>query len=259
MRLIARGLKLLVLFTLLNVTANILFSRSYRGTMPGVEAFITNAAAIYMLGNAKASFGVLLPISYLLILSAGIFLARQVHNYSVHLICAASFLSVSLLDLYQFPSQNLSFIAIGILGMVFGLYPIQKINNWAKYPGTVACLNVGYFLATSIWGVRYYLQVIGVCLSVLLIYVAGVRTAACGGLRGTIILLGKYSRFGYIVQIGLLQLLLWGCNAINMNIWTVWISSFFGAFTLTIITVRMADYIRTRSHIVDWMYRVVFS
>lgn len=259
MRLIVRGLKLLALFTLLNVTANVLFARSYKGAMPGVEAFISNAAAIYMLGNARASFGILVPISYLLILSAGIFLARQVHNYSIHLICAASFLCVSLLDRYQFPSQNLSFIAIGILGMVFGLYPIRKVNNLAGYPGTIACLNVGYFLAISIWGVSYYLQVIGVCLSVLLIYAAGVRTAACGGLRGTIILLGKYSLFGYIVQIGLLQLLLRTLMLLNMNNWTVWIISFIGSFTLTIITVRTADYIRTRSHVVDWMYRVVFS
>jgi len=258
-RLIIRGLKLLALFTLLNVTANIFFARSYKGAMPGVDGFIRDAATIYISGNARMSFGVLVPISYLLVLSAGIFLAIQVHKYSVHLICAALFLCVAFLDLYGLPSPNLSLIAIGILGMVFGFYPIEKVNNWTGHPYAVACLNVGYIIAISIWGVEYFLQVIGVCLSVMLIYLVGVRSAAWGEIRSPIILLGKYSLFGYVAQICLLQLLQRSLMSLNLNNWTLWIISFVGAFALTIITVRVAHQIRAKSHTADWLYRVAFS
>ena len=258
-RLVTRGLKLLVLFTVLNVTANMFIERSYKGAMPGIEGLISNAATIYISWNARVSFGVLVPIGYLLVLSAVIFLAIRVHKYSVHLICAALFLCVWFLDLYGSPNPNLSFIAIGILGMVFGFYPIEKVNNWVGHPYVVVGLNVGYILAISIYGIGYVMQVIGVCLSVMLIYLAGVTSTASGVLRGTIILLGKYSLFGYIAQIGLLQLLQANLPLFNLNIWALWIISFVGAFTLTIFTVRMAHYIRTRTHIADWIYRVVFS
>ena len=123
-RLIIRGLKLLALFTLLNVIANIFFAKSYKSAMPGIDGFLRDAATIYGSGNTKAAFGVLIPISYLLLLSAGIFLAGHVYKHSVHLVCAALFLCVSLLDLYGFSSPNLSFIAIGLFGMVLGFYPI---------------------------------------------------------------------------------------------------------------------------------------
>lgn len=73
-RLMIRGLKLLALFTILNVTANVMFTGNYKGAMPGIDGFIRNAASIYISGNARASFGVLVPISYLLLLSAAIFL-----------------------------------------------------------------------------------------------------------------------------------------------------------------------------------------
>jgi peptidoglycan/LPS O-acetylase OafA/YrhL len=259
MRLIIRGLKLLALFTLLNVTANMFFARSYKGAMPGVEGFISNAGNIYISGSARASFGVLVPIGLLLILSVGIFLAVQAYKYSVHLICAASFLCVSLLNLYGFPSPNLSLIAIGILGMVFGFYPIEKVNNWTGYPYIVVGLNVSYIFAIGIWGESYLLQVVGVCLSVMFIYLAGIRSAAWGEIRSPIILLGKYSLFGYVAQIGILQILQRGLLYLNFHNWALWIISFFGAFALTFISVKMAHQIRTKSCAADRLYRFVFS
>jgi peptidoglycan/LPS O-acetylase OafA/YrhL len=258
-RLVVRGLKLLVLFTVLNVTANMFIEKSYNGTMPGINGLISNATTIYISGNAKVAFGVLVPIGYLLVLSAVVFLVIQMHKYSVHLLCAVLFLCVGFLDLYGIPNPNLTFIAVGILGMIFGFYPIEKINNWIGYPYVLVGLNVGYIGVISVYGVGYVIQVIGVCLSVALIYLAGVTSHACGELRNTIILLGKYSLFGYIAQIGLLQLLQRSLPLLNLNIWGLWIISFVGAFTLTIFIVRMAHYIRTRIHVANWLYRAVFS
>ena len=143
--------------------------------------------------------------------------------------------------------------------MVFGFYPIEKVNNWTGHPYLVVCLNISYIFVISIWGAGYLLQVIGVCLSVMLIYLVGVRSAAWGEIRSPIILLGKYSLFGYIAQIGILQILQRGLLYLNFHNWALWVISFVGAFALTIITVRVAHQIRAKSHTADWLYRFAFS
>ena len=99
-RLLVRGLKILALFTLLNLAANMLFSKSYKGETPGVEAFISNAPAIYIEGNGRMVFGILVPIGYLLIFSTLILLGMQVTKYALYVICTASFICVSLMGHY---------------------------------------------------------------------------------------------------------------------------------------------------------------
>lgn len=258
-RLLVRGLKILALFTLLNITANMLFSKSYRGAMPGVEAFVSDAAAIYIEGNGRMVLGILVPISYLLILSTVIFLGMQVTRYALLIICAASFICVSSLDYLEMSSQNLSLITIGILGMMLGQYPLQQISDWAGRSCVLASLYVGYLIAINIWGERYFLEAIGVCLSVLLIYGAGVRSTRSGPIVSTLVLLGKYSLFAYIAQIGLLHLLRTSLAAVNIHSWWLWTLSFMGAFALTITTVWVVDQMCTKSPTVARMYRLVFA
>ncbi len=258
-RLIVRGLKLLALFTVLNVVANIFFARSYRSAMPGVDGFISDAATIYTSGNAKAAFGILVPISYLLLLSAGIFLIGQVYRHAIHLVCAALFLLVAFLELHGFSGPNLMLLGIGLLGVLAGFYPMDKIDAWVDYVSVIVCLNMGYIVAVSIWEVNYLLLAIGVSLSVMLIYLVGVKSVTWGGTRDLMILLGKYSLFGYVAQIALLQLLHRGLLYLDLDHWPLLVTSFVGAFATTIIAVRVAHEIREKSHAMDWLYRVTFS
>ena len=258
-RLISRGLKLLAMFTLLNITANVMFASNYNGSMPGIEGFIRDAPSIYISGSAKAAFEVLVPISYLLLLSAGIFLAARLSKYIVHLVCGFLFLCLAVLNLSDRSSANLELVAIGFLGMVLGLYPIARINRWVDHPSVVVGLNVGYLFAITIWGMSFFLQIIGVCLSVILIYLAGMKSTGWGGIQGQINLIGQYSLFGYVAQVGLLQFLHRGLPHLNLGIWAVWTISFVGAFALTVMTVKMLHWIRTKSHTLDRLYRVTFS
>ena len=47
-RLVIRGLKLLAMFTILNVAANVIFVSNYKGAMPGIKGFLQNASSIYL-------------------------------------------------------------------------------------------------------------------------------------------------------------------------------------------------------------------
>ncbi|MBX3347814.1 MAG: hypothetical protein KF747_03635 [Nitrospira sp.] len=259
LRLLVRGLKILALFTLLNVLANMAFSNSYRGAMPGVENFLNNAASIYIGGNGRMAFGVLLPIGYLLILSTLIFLGMQVTKYFVLVVCAASFVGVSLLDHYEVANPNFSFIAIGTLGMTLGQYPLQRIYTWAGWSWVMAGLYAGYLIAINIWGERYFLEVIGVCLSVLLIYGAGITIREPRVLVSTVVLLGQYSLYAYIAQIGLLQFLQRSLVTVDVRTGELWALSIIGAFALTILIVWATHQMCLRSPTLDKMYRLVFT
>ncbi|NOS80996.1 MAG: hypothetical protein HOP32_05375 [Nitrospira sp.] len=258
-RLVKRGLKLIAMFTLLNIAANGMFASNYNGAMPGIGGFIRDAPSIYFSGSARAAFEVLVPISYLLLLSAGIFLAPRLSKYIVHLACGFLFLCLVVMSFYGRSSANLELVANGLLGMVLGFYPIEKINRWVDHTSIVVCLNVAYLLAITIWGMSYFLQVIGVCLSVILLYLVGMKSAGWGGIQGQINLIGQYSLFGYVAQVGLLQLLHRGMPHLNLGVWAAWILSFVGAFALTIMTVKMLHWIRSKSHALDRLYRVTFS
>lgn len=258
-RLLARGLKILALFTVLNIAANMLFSNSYRNALPGVEAFVNNAAAIYIAGNGRMIFGVLLPISYLLIVSTLIFLGMQASKYALIMVCVASFIGVSFMDYHAVSSPNLSLVAVGILGMLVGQYPLKQIADWAGHSWALAGLYVGYLIAINIWGERYFLEVIGVCLSVIFIYGVGVKISRSRPLGSTLVMLGKYSLFAYIVQIGLLQVLQRGLTATDIHYVLLWTLSFIGAFALTIMAVWAVHQICSKSLIGHKMYRLVFA
>ncbi|MGC4097235.1 MAG: hypothetical protein QM706_08980 [Nitrospira sp.] len=164
-----------------------------------------------------------------------------------------------MLDLNGYPSPNLSLIAIGILGMAFGFNPIHKVTNWSRHLPMVIGLNVACNLAISIWQENYVLQVISVGLAVMLIYLVGEKGMGCDQFRDMMVLLGKYSLFSYIAQIGLLQLLRRGLLPLNFSAWILLTISFIAAFALTIATVSLTHHVRRKSSIADWFYAVAFS
>lgn len=258
-RLVYRGLKLLALFTLLNLAANVMFASNYKGAMPGVEGFLRNASAIYLSGNARSSFWMLVPISYLLMISAGIVLLEARYKYVVHLSCAGLLICVAAMNLFGHSSANLDMIAIGMLGMVAGLHPIDKLDRYAGGISLVLGLNIGYIVAISVWDVIYILQVIGVCLNVLLIYLIGRKTATWTRIQGQINLLGEYSLFGYVAQIAVLQVLQRTLSYLHLQAVTLWIVSFIGAFILTIVTVNVLRRSREQIPLIDKLYKVAFS
>lgn len=258
-RLLVRGLKILSLFTLLNVMANMLFPNSYRGALPGVTAFVNNAAGVYVSGNGRMIFGVLLPISYLLIISTLIFLAMRLAQHALTILCAVSLTCVLGMEYYGISNSNMSFIAIGILGMALGQYPPQQFSNWAGHLLAVAGLYCGYLMAIYLVGGSYALEVTGMCLSILLLYSIGIRTSHCQPIGRTLVLLGKYSLFAYVAQIGLLHILQAGLATTNIHHLLRWAFSFISIFTLTIGVVWGTHQICSKSATGYRVYRLVFA
>jgi hypothetical protein len=222
--------------------------------------------AIYVRGNVDvpgvgkaAAFHILVPISYVLLLSAGLLRIGRFHRYTFHVVCISCLLGVFFLRFNSIPSANLEILAIGLLGVTAGYVPIEKIDNAVVgHPYLLVCGYLCYAAAITVWGVGYLQLVVGTCFSLLLIYLVGAKKGEPGRARRHIILLGKYALFGYIAQIAVLQLVFRGLRHIRLEAGVVGIS-FFAAFVLTMLTVEVVDRMRAKSTRIDWVYKAVFA
>jgi len=155
--------------------------------------------------------------------------------------------------------MNLDLITFGLLGVIIGHIPLEKINAIVKYPYALVGAYLCYLIAITVWNVIYPLQIVGVCLSLLILYMLGTKNGEPGRMRKHILLLGRYSLFGYIAQIAILQLLFRIPQHVNLGAWVLLGLSFFGAFFFTMLSVQTLDWARARSTTMDWLYKAVFA
>jgi len=100
--------------------------------------------------------------------------------------------------------------------------------------------------------------VAGVLLTVMLIYIVGAKSGEPGILRRHILVLGKYSLFGYISQIAILQMLHRALSPFPFGAGLL-VASLVAGFGLTSISVEVVDRIRPKSKVVNRLYRAVFA
>jgi hypothetical protein len=264
-RLIVRGLKILAVFLMLNVFRSFFSPGSGLETSATAHSSVRSIIDLYLIGSgvgggdAKAiAFFVLGPISYLLILSALLVVLCRYFRYTVHATCGLCLLSIAVLNYYGLQSPNLELIAIGLLGVVAGYAPIDRINQFVSHAYFLVMAYAAYLVAITIWNVPYPLQIVGVYLTLMVIYFAGLKSEGPGSVRECVVLLGKYSLFGYISQIAIIQLLRPALRRIDSDT-IVLATSFVLAFVFTILSVEVLDYLRRRLAVIDKAYKAVFA
>jgi len=174
------------------------------------------------------------------------------------LACAVLLFCILILHLRGFQSPNLEFVTIGLLGVLVGFVPIEKINNAVGHAVLLTIAYVFYIIAIRAWNVPFPLLILGAVLSVGAIYLVGLRADRMRAIGRHVALLGKYSLFGYIAQIAILQLLSAGLRRADIDI-AVLMASFVAAVGLTLLTVEGVDRVKTRSMVVDRLYKTVFA
>lgn len=263
-RLMTRGLKILGLFVLLNVLISLLLKNSYDGTVGSHFFSRENLFAVFISGNTTvaggkaAAFYVLVPISYLLLLAAGILILSGFYKYAFHAAAALSLCAIGSLGLIGVESTNLELVAIGLLGAIAGYIPLDRINRVVNHPFFVLVAYLLYVCAITIWDVVYPLQIVGVCLTLMLLYILGSIPKEPGRLQRHTILLGKYSLFGYIIQVAILQMLHRGLRPMADKEVLLPVS-FVLAFALTMASVEAVHWGRSRSTTVNTLYKAVFA
>jgi hypothetical protein len=264
-RLFERGLKILGVFFVLNFTRDALVR--FAGQDQSVAAHWTPQSLIdiYVVGNGvgggqgkAVAFFVLVPIGYLLILSALLVMLFRYFRYVFHLFAALFLIAIGVLYFAGAQSPNLELLAIGLLGVIAGYLPVDRVNSLVRHPFTLCLAYLAYLAAITRWNVRYPLQIIGVYLTLMIIYLVGLKSGEPGTLRGWVILLGKYSLYGYIAQIAILQLLHVALKTLTPPLLLLAVS-FVLAFVLTVVSVEILDRLRRRSALLDSAYKAVFA
>lgn len=264
-RLILRGLKILGVFLLLNLTRNFLGQVGFQEQASSAHLSMRSLVDIYLLGSGvgggqgkAVAFSILVPISYLLILSALLLVVSRFYRYTFHVVCLFLLGCVIVSNFLGLEIPNLQLLAIGLLGVISGYLPIVKVNALVRHPYLLAAAYLVYLGAISFWNVVYPLQIIGVYLSLMILYLLGLQNGEPGKVRESIVLLGKYSLLGYISQIAILQLLRLGLNHVDSEVVVLGLS-FVLAFALTIISVEVVDRTRAESATMDKLYKAVFA
>jgi peptidoglycan/LPS O-acetylase OafA/YrhL len=263
-RLFTRGLKLMAVFLALNLARNLV--APIFGTGVPARNLPTPASifAVFVSGDFPVtggkliSFSILVPISYLLMMCGMLMLAYNRHKYIFHFVCVLLLFFVLGLAILGTRVYNVEFIAIGLLGVLTGFLPVRRINDMGSHPYLLALIYLSYLLAITIWNVPFPLLILGVFLTLTVIYLIGASGDQRSSVTREIILLGKYSLFGYISQIAILQILnaafrRWDGGLAALTI------SFVAAFALTVVSVEIMDRARALNARVDRMYKVVFA
>jgi len=263
-RLLTRGFKLLVLFVLLNAGKILVGSHlPSDGGSAGLSRFggIEEAFGlgnIYIRQEKLVAFYILVPIGYLLILSAALVLPYRRFKYIFHAAFAGCFLGLVALRLAGSWSDNLAMVFIGMLGAMVGFVPIERVNRWVSHPYLLALAYAAYVAAITRWNVPFRLLAAGACLSVACVYLAGLRWKSTGAVRRHIDVLGQYSLLGYVGQIAILQVLSAVFHRFDPGPATLPVS-FVAAFALTMALVEIVEYLRPKSRLFDSAYRFVFA
>lgn len=256
-RLLVRGVKLLLVFTVLNLLANLALSQNYNGATLGLRSFVANLFGIYVLGDSRAMFEVLVPISYLLLLSPlALVLSRRLHSavYACGVLALILGIAASVAGA-RVPSLGL--MSIGALGLLIGALPAIRIEAMVQRPRWIAAAYIIYLAAITRWNVLFPLQVVGVCVSLLAIYLVGIRSTD-SPLRRQLIELGKYSLLAYILQVGILQVLRRALRGVDFSGPELLIP-FAAALLLTVVGVKVVHLGRARWTNIDQVYRLVFA
>lgn len=262
-RLFVRGGKLLGLVFLLNALVTFASAR-FELRPAALATFCRNMCWAFVVANPTASegqkgvaFSMLVPIAYLLMLSAGLVVLSKRQRYAFRYTLFVLMVAVMLSYAYGMVSAYLDLLLVGVLGVVIGFAEREQIASFLSHPYVLSVLYCCYLAVITIWAVTLPVQVASVILTTALLYIAGSSRAPGAAWRRTI-LLGKYSLLGYISQIAILQGLrriLW----FSQHGVAVLLASLLLGVLLTVMIVETADVARRKSTLADSLYRLVFA
>lgn len=264
-RLLVRGLKLLAVFVGLNALIGLalpgsLVRRSIvGGSIPArlFSVFVVGNVSVDQSGKS-AAFMILVPISYLLIVSALIILAGRRLKYPFHIAFGLIVLAVCVLRGLGVRTFNLELLMVGILGVVLGYAKKNQVAALVSRPYILSGLYVVYLIAITIWYVILPVQTVGAVLTTALIYMVGGSLAGPGMFGRMAVLVGQYSLFGYISQIAILQVLR-RISWFHRNGVIGLSGSLLLGFVLTIGFIELLESVRARSALVNRLYQLVFA
>jgi len=255
-RLASRGAKLLCLFTALNLAISGLGLTNYRNVTFRVSDYLANASSIYGSGDAPSAFRILVPISYLLLLS-GLYLVSSRSRAMLIGLTIAAALVYTFIEHRVAP--NVFFLLTGLVGLSFGLLksaiPEHRVKSWPMIViGFIAIASVMNDLSGNVLA---YCG--GIALLLKLVYDGTWLLPKDSRLVEATVLLGKYSLVCYIGQITFLSLLHAAWRNFGVPPELKLALAFFATCAFLLGTCALIAILRRHSRFVESTYRLVFA
>jgi peptidoglycan/LPS O-acetylase OafA/YrhL len=263
-RLLDRGLKLLAVFVALN---GLVYAALWRGQISnflGGQSLRSLGWAAFVVGTSRTPdgqksviFNILVPIAYLLIVSAMVLLTGKV-RLTFYCVLSVLITAVIFTRFWNLEYMYLDLLMIGVLGVVAGFVGSEEMAFVLGHGYILITLYCLFLVVITIWGVPLPLEIASVILTTSLLYSAGSRVATFVTARRYTILLGKYSLLGYIAQIGILQ----GLRRISLlsrHGAGASLVSLVLCVILTVAIVESVDIATQKSRKANSLYRLVFA
>jgi hypothetical protein len=252
-RLIIRGAKLILLFTALNV---VLYFMALGPAAVG--RFAENLQPIYLTADGRvASFLILASIGYLLLLAPLLLVMGSVNRWLLPMLASAVFVFCSVLEWRGSVSYHLDLISVGIIGAASGLLPLDRIAGLARRWVVVVPLYCLYRTGSYFIGEPYAMQVTAVVTGLLLLYGLALNLPAKTQFYRQIVLLGRYSLFGYIGQLGIIQVVVRVFGPFETPLAVVILMVI--ALAATWAATLLIDWLRAKARFVDLTYKAAFA
>jgi peptidoglycan/LPS O-acetylase OafA/YrhL len=256
LRLMTRGLKMLVLFTVLNLAW---FMASERSLYHGFWVFAERADAIYLHASGRvAIFEVLLPIAYFLLLAPVLLWLRARVRGAVVVIALLALAACLFLESKGMSFKQPSLLCAGLLGMAAGLVPMVRVEAAARLWMSPLLAFVLYRVSQHFFGGRFAVEMFGAAASVFLLYAIALHLEKVPALWRWIVTTGQYSLLAYLAQIALLQVIVKAAGGKPDTILPV---IGIGALTLALtwLVIVATKSIRARSSVADTFYKAIFA
>jgi hypothetical protein len=263
LRLIARGAKVIAIFSALNLLIYATGIGNVSKSVLGSARSVTQVGAMFIHGSGKtSSFFILLPIGYLQIVAPGILRLSSINRRRIALLLLAAAMTAAALPKVTDMSAVLEVMLIGIAGMACGLLAASGAYQKALTPPNSAialtCLTLALWF-TGRFSDNTATYTVGIAFALLFFHDLGRTNLATTRVGRCTILLGRYSLPAYIAQIALIQgfFRLLGLQRLPLG---------FGlaecciAVAAALIAMCFAlEFLRARSLKFDRIYRMIFS
>lgn len=257
-RLLVRGAKLILLFTLLNVLIYSFVLGPADNPSLGFAALLERWREIYLEGKPRAAmFHILLAIGYLLILAPMLLRLQSWNNRFVPILAVVAIAGCLVLE-SKGAFNVILMLTAGLLGMAIGMISISKINSIARKWFLAVSIYLGYRLLSYKVGDSFGIQMLGVLATLLALYSIALSLSTSPSLSHFFTLLGNYSLLAYITQILLLQAIVRLIVRPENNLVVV-IATMLVTVAATYFVVWTADRWRRKMGSVDAAYKAVFT
>lgn len=257
-RLLIRGLKLVLVFAALNVAAGLLGRRSLSGEALGLNYLVHQWFDVFVTGESRSAFEVLLPIGYLLMLGPIALAVYRWHRLLLPLLALGIVVACKIAESQNELMSNGAMLGAGALGVFLGSQANLPLDRLSRFWPVAALAYVGYMLLAAKTGQTYLMQLTGAFLALTILYGIGAVVGNTGWWQRRVVRLGQYSLFTYISQIGFLQILArWIRDPAPAS--PAFALLFCLALVLTVLSAEITEWARQRSPLIDRGYRMIFA